>query len=185
VAHRDYKQTTPKRSSGKRKKGGLLKSLLLVLVLTSAIAGGLLWFLWPRPQDFRHVHSTTAPEPSPGDSTTETAPPVVKGAATTGQDYTFYNILPGNQLPKPLPPDKTQWWLQVAALKNASDADSLRARLSLLNYTAVVQPTPAGEPLLYRVRVGPYPDRASAVSAQQTLAMNKIDSQPVKAPVTP
>jgi cell division protein FtsN len=198
VAHRDYKQTGTPRGSRKAsggKKGGVFKVVLMALVSSLFIAAILLWFLWPRAQDFKKTVSvpslqappkTTTVEPAKPQATPQT-PAADKSTAAPGQDYTFYDILPGNRPPKPLPPEKkpVQWWLQVAALKNPGDADSLRARLSLLNFNTVVQPTPAGEPLLYRVRVGPYPDQAAAEAAQANLAENKIDSKALKEAVTP
>lgn len=187
MAHRDYKQTGPRRSArGKPGKDkGILKSLLIGLALSLIIAAVLLWFLWPQSKDFKEVASAPKLQP-PAKSAPEPAKPVPK-PAEPAQNYTFYDILPGNQAPRPQAanPQKMQWWLQVAALKSGSDADTLRAKLSLLNFNAVVQPTPAGEPLLYRVRVGPYPDQASAATAQQTLAENKIESRALKEAVTP
>lgn len=187
MAHRDYKQTGTRRAPAK-KKGGLLKIVLIGLVLGLGMAAVVLWFMWPRAQDFRKAVAVPTIEPPPK-AATPPAEPATKGTGTAqpAQDYTFYDILPGNRPPKPLPVDKNrvQWWLQVAALKNASDADALRAKLSLLNFTAVVQPTPAGEPLLYRVRVGPYPDQVSAETAQKNLSENKIDSRALKEAVTP
>lgn len=198
MAHRDYKQTGSPRGSRKTsggKKTGALKVLLMAVVSSLFIAAALLWFLWPRAQDFKKTITaptlqapakTASPEPTRPQAAPQ-APAADKSTAAPGQDYTFYDILPGNRPAKPLPPEKkqVQWWLQIAALKNPGDADSLRAKLSLLNFNTVVQPTPAGEPLLYRVRVGPYPDEAAAAAAQASLSENKIDSKALKEAVTP
>lgn len=196
MAHRDYKDSEPRRnrrSKSNRKSGSPAIAVLLIILLGLALAGFILWKVWPRPGDFRSVASAPAVEPAP-DKKGETAPPVGSPSETQtaapqdkAADYTFYDILPGNKAPKPLPASKRpeQWWLQVAALKNASDADALRAKLAMLNFSAIVQPTPAGQPPLFRVRVGPYQNQADAETAQKTLAENKFDSRPLKEAVTP
>lgn len=194
MAHRDYKKSEPKRGDRVRsnKKGGsVLKAALAVILVSLALAGFILWKVWPRSGDFRSVSS--APEFAAAPATKSEKPAKAAQSATKPAaadktaDYTFYDILPGDKAPEPLPADKNQvqWWLQVAALKNASDADALRAKLTLLNFSAIVQPTPAGEPPLYRVRVGPYQDQAAAETAQKTLAENKYDAHPVKEAVSP
>jgi cell division protein FtsN len=195
VAHRDYKDSEPRRGGrqkSNRKGGNPFTALLLVVLLGLVVAGVVLWKVWPRPSDFRTVSSAPSTEPAHAPAK-EVAPPVGSqpdtktGASDKAADYTFYDILPGNKEPKPLPADKRpeQWWLQVAALKNASDADALRAKLAMLNFSAIVEPTPANTPPLFRVRVGPYPTQADAEAAQKTLAENKFDSRPLKEAVTP
>ncbi|HEX8979201.1 MAG TPA: SPOR domain-containing protein [Parasulfuritortus sp.] len=194
MAHRDYKDSEPRRggrSKSNRKGGNPAKAVLFVLLVGLVLAGIILWKVWPRPGDFRAVSSAPTVEPAPARSKEEAAPPVEAqpnaktGTSDKAADYTFYDILPGNKAPLPADKRPEQWWLQVAALKNASDADALRAKLAMLNFSAIVQPTPAGQPPLFRVRVGPYQHQADAEAAQKTLAENKFDSRPLKEAVTP
>ena len=188
MAQRDYKNSAPRRGGSAKagkKRGGLLITLLLVVFAGLLLAAVVLWFMWPRPQDFRKASPAPVLKTPPAAintpaTTEEKAAPQAPG--TDAQNYTFYDILPGDKAPKPLPvkKDNEQWWLQVAALKSNEDADSLRARLALLNFSAVIEPTTKDDTTLYRVRVGPFPNQAAAESVQKKLAENKFEARPLK-----
>lgn len=111
-----------------------------------------------------------SPKPAPAKPPAE-APPVARS------DYTFFDILPGEKPAKPstakLP--REVWWLQVAALREAKDADRLKARLSLLGLSVQVQPVASGETTLHRVRVGPFKTEDEALGALDTLAENNYE----------
>jgi cell division protein FtsN len=192
MARRDYKNAAPRTGERRAGKGGRLVGFLFGGILIGlAVAAVLAWYLLPREGDFKKTPS--APEMRPPPTSVRTPPraePVPAQPAATPPDpsnYTFYDILPGNQAPRPQQPGKhaEQWWLQVAALKNAADADSLRARLSLLNLHAVVQPTGGADAPLHRVRVGPYASQAAAESARETLVVNNFEARLLKEAVTP
>ncbi len=102
-------------------------------------------------------------------------------------DYTFYGILPGDQPAKPMPPpvSKDIWWLQVAALKDAGDADKLRARLVLLGLEVHTQKVESSGIPLYRVRVGPYKREDDALGDLDTLAENNFEPRLFKEPYVP
>ncbi len=193
---RDYKDSEPRRGGygqPRRKSGGLFKGVLLGILLSLLLAGVLLWLLWPRSQDFKPMASAPELQPPPTAIVTPAKPAdaaqdtPAASDRTDASNYTFYDILPGDRAPKPLPAkaNAERWWLQVAALKNAGDADALRAKLVLLNFSAVVEPTVQGEATLYRVRVGPFSDQAAADLAQKKLAENKFDARPLKEAVNP
>lgn len=162
--------------------GGAFKILFGGVLLGLVVAGVMAWYLLPREGDFRKVESVPAVRPPP--------PPAIVSPEpenpATAPDYTFYDILPGNTAPKPAPaaPAAEQWWLQVAALKNAEDADALRAKLTLLNLNAIVLAGP-GTPPLHRVRVGPYPSQDTAESVRETLTVNNFEARLLKEPVSP
>lgn len=178
MARRDYKNAGP-RDAGKR--GGRFGVLAIGILLGLVFAGILAWYLLPRAGDFRKVESAPVVKaPAPPAPAVKPAQPAATPANPS--NYTFYDILPGDKTPKPLPPAKDLWWLQVAALKNARDADALRAKLTLLNLNVAVQVT-TGNPPLHRVRVGPYPSKDAAESAQETLVLNKFDARLLKEPV--
>lgn len=102
-------------------------------------------------------------------------------------DYSFYDILPGKVAAKPDKPVKPKelYWLQVAALKTAADADGLKARLRLLGLPVVVQKIALGETSLHRVRVGPFKSEDDGLEALDTLAENDFEPRWVKDPVIP
>lgn len=191
MAQRDYKSSAPRRSGSTRsdRKGdSLLKGVLVGIVLSLLLAGVLLWLLWPRTQDFKKVVSAPELKPSVSAKATPGKPATSpEQSQPNPSNYTFYDILPGDKAPKPLPakPSKEQWWLQVAALKSASDADELRAKLALLNFSTVVKPAAKADVMFYRVRVGPFSDKGAAESAQKKLAENKFEARALKEAVTP
>lgn len=168
--------------------GGAMKLLFLGLLLGLVVAAVMAWYLLPREGDFKKVVKAPTPQP-PSIAVPSPPPPVTETPAAQPPDpsnYTFYDILPGQAVPKPQPPKaaQEQWWLQVAALKDPAAADALRARLTLLNLATVVRPTP-GTPPMHRVRVGPFADPAAAEVAKTTLLENKFEARLLKEPVTP
>lgn len=189
MSRRNRKHAAPRAGeSASVRRIGLPKALFWGILIGLVVAGLLAWYLLPRATDFKKV--TSAPELLiPPTSIATPAQPTPAQPATTPPDsanYTFYDILPGNQAPKPLTPapDKEEWWLQVAALKNAEDADALRAKLTLLNLNAVVQATTTGGAPLHRVRVGPFRGQDAAESASETLTVNNFEARLLKEPVT-
>ncbi|TCJ14754.1 SPOR domain-containing protein [Parasulfuritortus cantonensis] len=181
MARRDYKNSGG-RSGDKR--GGRFGVLFFGILIGLVAAAVMAWYLLPRAGDFHAVESAPvlhAPPPAaPAAKPVQPAEPAVP--APNPSNYTFYDILPGNKAPKPLPPAKEQWWLQVAALKNAADADALRAKLTLLNLNVVVQATP-GNPPLHRVRVGPFRSQDAAESAREGLTLNNFEARLLKEPI--
>lgn len=181
MARRDYKNE-PRPAE---KRGAPVRILLIGVFLGLIVAAVMAWYLLPREGDFRKIES--APEmraPPTSISTTSPkapAPAEPPAAQPDPSNYTFYDILPGDKTPRPqaATAGKEQWWLQVAALKSAQDADALRARLTLLNLNVAVQAT-TGEPPLHRVRVGPFASQDAAESAQQTLVVNKFEPRLLK-----
>lgn len=179
MARRDSRNAAP-RSTGKG--GGRFGLLFFGVLLGLGVAGVMAWYLLPRATDFRPAPSAPVVKPPPAPVAPPAQPADPAAAAPNPSNYTFYDILPGDKAPKPLPPAKEQWWLQVAALKSAADADALRARLTLLNLSASVQATP-GERPLHRVRVGPFRSQDAAESARETLVLNKFEARLLKEPV--
>ncbi|MDD4880492.1 MAG: SPOR domain-containing protein [Gallionellaceae bacterium] len=180
MARRDYKNAGA-RASGKR--GGPFKILFFGILLGLVVAGVMAWYLLPRASDFRKVESAPVVHAPPAAIATPAEPAKPVTPPPNPSNYTFYDILPGNKVAKPgqPAPGKEQWWLQVAALKNAKDADALRAKLTLLNLNVMVQAT-VGDPPLHRVRIGPYKSQDAAESARETLIVNNFEARLLKEP---
>ena len=59
--------------------------------------------------------------------------------------------------------------VQVATLGSSVNVENLRRRLRRRGFEVSVQPLQRDARTVYRVRVGPYPDRAAARDAQATV----------------
>ncbi len=123
----------------------------------------------------------TAPKAQPPAKPVPT-PAVRPSAPSARADYTFFDILPGEPNGKS-PQQKLVrevWWLQVAALKQAQDADRLKARLVLLGLPVQIQQVTSGEAVLHRVRVGPFKTEDDALAALDTLSENNFEPRLLK-----
>ena len=76
--------------------------------------------------------------------------------------------------------ETTRYLLQAGAFKTPEDADTMRARLTLLGLDARVFPIEQNGATLYRVRVGPYGQIDDINRIRKELAENGIDSQVVR-----
>jgi cell division protein FtsN len=102
--------------------------------------------------------------------------------------FDFYTLLRESEVIVPDTPDTdntaTQstnsndtFLLQVGSFKSNRDADSLRARLLLLNLNAKIEKvSPRKNETWHRVIVGPFSDRSELADARGKLASNGIDS---------
>ncbi|MEA3299073.1 MAG: SPOR domain-containing protein, partial [Pseudomonadota bacterium] len=82
--------------------------------------------------------------------------------------------------PQPAPPREV-YLLQAGSFKSASDADTLRVRLLLLNMQARVETvSPRPGETWHRVQVGPFNNTQSLSSARSVLQQNGIASIQVK-----
>ena len=190
-SRRNYKDSNRNARAGRRRGGGMLVGMLVGLVGALLIAAALVWYFYAKPSEFKSP--ARAPDvKAPAAPVKLEAPPLTESPAagdpvTTPQNYSFYDILPGSKPPKPAEPPKLKelWWLQVAALKSAEDADRLKAQLTLLNLNTVVQPLQANGSTLYRVRVGPFKSEGAAQSAQDSLVVNNFEPRLLKEAVNP
>lgn len=77
--------------------------------------------------------------------------------------------------------DQVVYVLQAGSFKNAEDADSVRARLLLLNMQASIEKVnPQPGETWHRVLVGPFNDKAALGKARTVLTRNGIDSIQLK-----
>ena len=73
-----------------------------------------------------------------------------------------------------------KYGLQVASVKNYSDADRLKAQLSMLGFNVTIQKYTVDGQVWNRVFAGPFPSKQAAVEKQQMLRENNISSMVVK-----
>ena len=183
---RDYKKTTkrsPPRSSsrGHAKRQPKKKPNQSPPGWLWLFAGVLLGIL---------IMSLTKLSEIPSDQDTE----IVDDSSTGSSDengkkprFDFYTLLRESEVIVPDTPDtspSTQsansndvFLLQVGSFKSNRDADSLRARLLLLNLDAKIEKvSPRKNETWHRVIVGPFIDRSELADARGKLASNGIDS---------
>ena len=80
----------------------------------------------------------------------------------------------------PVASDGVSYFVQVGAFRNQADAEAQRAKLAMLNQQArVTEREQNGRPV-FRVRVGPFAQRAQAEQAQSTLKDAGLDASLVR-----
>lgn len=158
------------------------RSTLVVLSLTVCMLGVFIAALF-----HLKVTSKSSSHPSVVSKKSHTKPihPVVNKPR-----FEFYSILPksdpGNEIgenetkevktsseevknTEPAPIATKKYMLQVAAFKKNSDADRLKAQLTLLGYNAQIQTFDNHGSIWNRVNLGPYPTLAKAEEEQKKL----------------
>ncbi len=119
------------------------------------------------------VAPTVAPAPTLAPPKPSTPPPSTPAPAATA------SVPPPTATPPPQ--DRTVHILQAGSYKNPADADSVRARLLLLNMHATVERvTASGGETWHRVLIGPYANPNDASTASALLRQNGIDSIQLK-----
>jgi cell division protein FtsN len=132
-----------------------------------------------------------------------------KTAAENKPQFDFYTVLPGQKTANPTPaasttavtpppvktlpaPNSTQtstkpaanvsgkYLLQIAAVKDFSQADSLKAHLTLQGYDVKITKIKVGSATWNRVDVGPYTSLSAAQTAQASLKKQNVKSILVK-----
>ena len=92
------------------------------------------------------------------------------GNAPASEDDSTDTARSANEAPKAAKPEGGPYIVQIASFRNLKDADNLKAKLILNGFNPVVQSVVlSGEEKRYRVRLGPYPDRASLEAARAQL----------------
>jgi cell division protein FtsN len=84
--------------------------------------------------------------------------------------------------PPPTPPAATGngYLLQVGSFPNASDAESMKARLALQGFVAAIQPVTINGQTWNRVRLGPYQSAGDLEAAKQKLSAAGINAIALK-----
>ena len=194
---RDYARGKGKKA--KAKKSGVSSIRLFLTLIVVGGFGMALFFLSQQPKD---EEAPTPKQPASQEATPQeqqTAPvtsaapstpakpaskPATEQADKNGFD--FYQLLPESEVEAPKveaykstpkdPNKKTNTLLQAGSFRNKKDADSMRAKLILLNLPNVVveKTTSSSGSVWYRVRVGPFDNRSMLNKAEDILAQNHI-----------
>jgi cell division septation protein DedD len=127
----------------------------------------------PKEDEAVSAAKTPAPKPTsaPKPAATATHPP--KAAAPT----------PASHAAGAKPSASGEWYVQVLATQKPETADETAKRLKGDGYSSDVSPVP-GKPGVFRVRVGPYTDRAAAdEAARRVTAKEKwLKGKPIVIP---
>ncbi len=169
---KDYKHVAPppKPRPKPRRKGGMPGWAWLVLGMALGLSAGGLWWLNSQPQK-------APPKQGKGEKAEKPAPSV---------HYEFYKVLPERKVSVPPPRREVQpeqkpkpsqaFLIQVGSFQALAPADRLKARLALLGIEASIEEVRVRGKTLYRVRVGPFPDKAKALAMQSRLRAHRLEA---------
>ena len=114
-------------------------------------------------------------EPDVGDSSAEpnpenppALPPAPEPEARPAQraQVPKKQVPPRQKPPEPSPPVSEGWWVQVASFGDAGNAERLVTKLKSSGLPARQESVSISQRTLYRVLVGPYPNKAAADAAR-------------------
>jgi len=116
-------------------------------------------------------------------------PPLVSPEEQGKRRYDFFTLLPEVEVLVPSreieararedhldPTDGRTYTLQAGSFRSASDAEALRAQITLLGLTAQVQTVTVDESTWHRVRVGPFDSAREANSARRRLQESGLEA---------
>jgi cell division protein FtsN len=182
----------------------MLLGILVGLIIGVAIAFGVVWYLNKAPLPFMDKGGRTPDKKAeaekggaPGQPKAPEALPGKPGDKVGDKPrFEFYKILPGGQeaapgpAPAPAAPPPPaadagtpgeSLWLQAGAFQKASDADNLKAKLTMLGVEVGVQEVSIPDKgTMHRVRVGPFARTDEMNRVRNQLAQNGIQATVVK-----
>lgn len=176
-----------------RQRGSTLAGVLVGLLIGVVIAVAVALYInfGPKPFLKKQAESASAPAETPLSASAPVTLPGKPGDTPVEKPhYDFYKILPGGDsasMPatdaakpqKPAPSNKV--YLQAGAFQDPSEADNLKARLSLMGMEAGVQQIDIpGKGTFHRVRIGPFDNQQDADAAHARLAQEGIESAIVR-----
>ena len=105
---------------------------------------------------------------------------------SAGREFDFYEYLPEAEVSVDVVPvdtvrqapeeDNAQYLLQAGSFQSRDDAENRRAKVILLNYSALIEPGVVSGKTWHRVQVGPFTGRSTAEEARDALSSNNIDT---------
>ncbi|MGH8800029.1 MAG: SPOR domain-containing protein [Casimicrobiaceae bacterium] len=203
---RSGERTTARRSL----RGGVVLGIFVGLILGLAIAAAVAYYLGKSGLSSPLPGAGAARDVPARGGKADTA---AVTAAPDKPRFDFYKILPGGEEPKlsveRKGPDKAierlndkaapetiakaapastakaadRLWLQAGAFASESDAESMKARLALAGWEAVVQSaTLPDQGVRYRVRLGPYDNTDEVNRVKTDLGKSGFDAAVIKNP---
>ena len=182
MAARDYKHRARKKPE--RRPVPPWVWLLIGFLLGAALVGYLCYRFTPRPGEPQWIgdRPPSAAEKSKAPKASDVPPP----------EFQFYDLLPDQEVvvpeeelrhpppsrpvsKKPEQPARPQpsahgYLLQVAAMRSAREAETVKAKLALLGYQARVSRATIKGATWYRVRLGPFRDTRQVQQVRKRLA---------------
>lgn len=169
----------------------LLIALALVMVVAFALGYGAAWSVLTAEQtagDLTALRAAATPTDIPevvipATITDATAPPT----ATTTPTATPRPPAPTPTSPPPtVTPATSDFFVQVLASSKSASVEAARTRLERLGFPRdhqkLITVQDAGSPTLYKLRVGPFPDRESADRVAQRMSAEGFPNSWVVAP---
>lgn len=171
-----------------RQLTGLLVLLALLLMVAFALGYGAAWSVLsggaaptpsavavaPTPVPETVVPTATAaPRPSPSVTVVPTRAPTVPPTPTSGPA-----VAPTSRPAAPTAASRDGFWVQVLAVRTESAVREAQGRLEQLGFPRdhqwIVSASAAGGDTLYKVRIGPFPDRDSADRVVRRMASSEF-----------
>ncbi len=81
---------------------------------------------------------------------------------------------PASGTPSPATADGFSYFVQAGAFRNPDEADAQRARLAMLGMAADISEREQSGQTVYRVRVGPFAQKAMADATREQLEANGV-----------
>lgn len=182
---RDYKHVKRQTPGGQAFSGwvGLLAGLAIGLTIALGV------FLHYRDLAPPEPHASVAKAPASSQAAEDPAAP----PADPEKDFTFYNMLPKQEVEVPAPGAKSSGKptapglpagdvvLQAGSFKQPAEAEKLQARLAQYGVDAKIQRFALEDETWYRVRVGPI----ATVQELETIRAKLAEAEVEATPVTP
>jgi len=118
----------------------------------------------------------------PDEELSASAPPPPRPKPATGARPVESRQTEPQQVTKPTEPaaDGTSYLVQVASLRNSSDAEQLKAKLALLGVRTRIQQVTVNGESYFRVRAGPYKGKQEVNKTRALLSSNGLESIAIK-----
>ena len=137
--------------------------------------------LQPKPAASAPEPGLVSPAPAPAQVPVETARPEVKPAVQADPLGDLAKSKGGlATTPAPAVAEPFTYFVQVGAYRSAAEAESQKARMALMGLDAKVSEREQAGRTVYRVRLGPFEDKASAERLHNKLDGANIDNTIVR-----